>query len=159
MKNMLVLFLTFIATLSLMACTTDVTFNEKNEIETEDLPTLKVRFESEHIDAELGPSSWTITNSDGTSTAIETDTATPPELVQGKKHLVVPPESTLQLAFSKKPTKIMVNIWEENEQLRQNSTNMEIIVPAAEGLVIYEVITNWAQGQVIYAFAVEIQAE
>lgn len=159
MKRMQGLFLVLIAILSLMACTKDVPFNEKNDTGTEDLPTLKVRFENERIDAELGPSSWVITNGDGTKTAIETDTGPPPELVQGKKALVVPPESTLQLTFSEKPMKVTVNIWEEDEQLRQDFANMELTVPAADGLIVYEIIATWEQGQVIYAFSVDVQAE
>lgn len=160
MKKNRLIFLLFIAMISLVACTngqSEEAILDKNERSSSELPTLKVFYGNDFIEAEIGTSSWTINNSDGTKTSIESDTAGPTELVTGVSTFKASPESTIKLEFSNKPDEVIVNIWEENEQQEQDSTNMEIVLPDLEGVLIYEVIATWEQGTVAYAFSVEVE--
>lgn len=153
MKKMVLIILLFITTMSLFGCSNEL----GNEVELSNLPTLKVSNENKSIDAEMGTSSWTITNSDGTKTSTETDTAGPVELVKDASPLKASPESTIKLDFSDEPKEVIVNIWEEDNQLEQALTGMEVTTPEMEGLVIYEVIATWEQGIVHYAFSVDVE--
>lgn len=160
MKKSYLILLLFIAMISLVACTngqSDEPILDKNERSSSELPTLKVFYENDFIEAEIGTSSWIINNSDGTKTSIESDTAGPAELVTGVSTLKVSPQSTIKLDFSDKPEEVIVNIWKENNQLKQALTDMEFKVPEIKSLVIYEVIGTWEQGNVHYAFAVDIE--
>ena len=142
MRKVCLFVLLLIATVSLTACMSDLPLDD-----TKDLPTLKVVFENEIIKAEVGTSSWTINNKDGTKTTTESDTAGPVELVKESDSLEVSPGYTLELDFSVAPKDITVNIWEENKQLEQDATDMKIVVPDSEGLIIYEVLANWEIGR------------
>lgn len=153
MKKVAIIILLFVTIMSLFGCSNE----SGNELELSNPPTLKVSYENKSIDAEMGTSSWTITYSDGTNTSTETDTAGPVELVKDASPLKVSPESTIKLDFSNEPKEVIVNIWEEDKQLEQPLTGMEIITPEMEGLVIYEVIATWEQGIVHYAFLVNVE--
>lgn len=154
MKKVCLFVLLLIATISLTACISDSPLPLDDR---KDLPTLKVVSENEIITAEVGTSSWTINNKDGSKTTMESDTAGPVELVKESDSLKVSSGYTLELDFSVAPKDITVNIWEENKQLEQDSTDMKIVVPNSEGLIIYEVIANWEEGTIHYAFSVNIE--
>ena len=157
MKKNYSFILLFIGIILLIACTNNPIIDDKNEIARENLPSLEVVAENDRLEAAKGTASWTIENGDGTTTAVEMDTADPTELVKDMERLSASPGSRLQLEFSDNPGEIIVNLWEENEQLEQDSTNMEIILPDLESVLVYEVIATWEQGTVHYAFSVEIE--
>lgn len=152
-KKVTLIILLFVTTMSLFGCSNEL----GNELELNNPPTLKVSYENKSIDAEMGISSWTITNSDGTNTSTESDTEGPIELVKDTNPLKVSPASTIKLDFSNEPKEVMVNIWEEDKQLEQPLTGMELITPKMGGLVIYEVIATWEQGIVHYAFLINVE--
>ena len=155
MKKIALIILLFVTTISLFGCSNEL----GNESELSNPPTLKVSYENKSIDAEMGTSSWTITNSDGTNTSTESDTEGPIELVKDTNSLKVSPASTIKLDFSNEPKEVMVNIWEEDNQLEQPLTGMELITPGMEGLVVYEVVATWEQGIVHYAFSVDVEQD
>lgn len=78
-------------------------------------------------------------------------------MVKESDSLEVSSGYTLELDFSVDPKEITVNIWEENKQLEQDSTDMKIVVPNSESLLIYEVIAKWEEGTVHYAFSVNVK--
>ena len=118
MKKGYLIILLFIATISLIACTNEPIL-DKSERSSSDFPTLRVVSENDSVEAEIGTSSWTTNNKDGTKTTIESDTAGPAELVGDVSTLNVSPESIVKLEFSEKPKEVIVNIWEEGNQLEQ----------------------------------------
>lgn len=155
-KNYVIIFL-FIITISLVACTNNLTLDDKDEASSESLPILKVVSDNSSIKAEMSASSWTIHNNDGTYSSIESLAQTPIEIVKDMDSLEVSPESKLQLDFSDDPKDITVTIWKENKQSDQVSTDMKITLPDLEGLLIYEVIANWKEGTIHYVFSVDIE--
>lgn len=155
MKRRVLMILFFITTISLFGCSNEV----RNRSEVSSPPTLKVSYDNKSIDAKMGTSSWTITNSDGSKTTTDTDTAGPVELVKDMRPLKAPPESTIKLDFSHEPKEVIANIWEGDSQLEQSLNDMEIITPGVEGLVIYEVIGSWEQGTVHYAFIIDVDSQ
>ena len=153
MEKMILIILLLVTTISLFACSNGA----GNDLELSNPPTLRILYSNDSIDAEMGTYSWTITNSDGTETTTESDTDGPIELVKGKDPLKVSPESTIKLDFSNEPKEAKVYIWEdEDKQLEQVVTDMEVIIPDLKDLVIYEVVATWEQGIVHYAFSVNI---
>jgi hypothetical protein len=92
----------------------------------------------------------------GTKSTINADTSGPKELVKGSIPLVVPPKSVINLDFSDKPMSITVNIWQGNNIIKQAVTNNKIVVSESKGLIIYEVVGEWSQGTVCYAFLVQV---
>ncbi len=120
-------------------------------------PTLKVSYQDKSIDAKRGTYSWHIENDDGTRTGIEADAVAPPELVKNETPLSAPPKASLTLSFSDTPSDVTVDIWKDNEPIKQSLVGGKIVVPELNGTVVYEVTGKWEQGTVYYAFSVEVE--
>ncbi len=153
MKRVILSILMFTMAISLFACEDRL----ENQSELNNPPTLEISSGDETIDAKMGTSSWTIIDNSGDNVTINSDSEGPVELVKDMLELEVAPNSSLELNFSSEPDKVRVNIWEDDKELKQVVNNMEITSPDKEGLVVYEVIGEWEQGTVYYAFSVEVE--
>lgn len=117
-------------------------------------PRLVVLAGEEPVEVIRGTYSWSIDNEDGTITAVETDTAAPPDLVQGMTPTTVSIDTIVELNFEVEPDNFRVRTWEEDYTV--SSTRDDVLL-TREGLVIYEVRASWAQGKASYAFVLEIE--
>lgn len=117
-------------------------------------PELTVVAGDESVDAVMGTYSWSIDNEDGTMTAIEADSAAPPELVSTMTALEVTGDTSIELDFEIEPDSYTVKIWEEGNTVISKS---EEVLLTNEGTVIYEVLANWQEGTASYAFTLNIE--
>lgn len=125
----------------------------KNE-EVPEPPELIVVAGDESAETVIGTYSWSIDNEDGTMTAIEADSAPPPELVRNTTAIEVTGETSIELNFEIDPASYTVKIWEEDNTVISES---EEVLLTGEGRVIYEVLANWQEGTVSYAFTLDIE--
>ena len=89
------------------------------------------------------------------SISIEVDTDNPTDIVKyQQKTLVVNSGDVLNLVFKKNPVDVQVNIWKNNKIIEQELYNNKLIVPYGLGDLVYEVIVNYDQGTVHYAFVI-----
>lgn len=105
----------------------------------------------------MGTSSWTTIDSSGDHVTVHSDSEGPVELVKDMVPLEVSPNSNFELYFSNQPDRVGVNIWEEDKEIEQEISDMQITSPEKEGLVVYEVIGEWEQGTVHYAFSIQVK--
>lgn len=120
-------------------------------------PVLNISHENRRTHAERGTFSWSIHNDDGSEVMTSSDSEGPTELVKNTNPLKVPPKAIITLEFNDKPKEMLVNIWEDDKQIKQDFADMKLIVPESKGLVIYEVIATWEQGTSHYAFLVKVK--
>lgn len=173
MKRQLYLMPLFLVSLMVSAGCTDqgeemleesTSLNEANEAkagETEGMtgeelpepPGLKIIAGGEVIEALMGTYSWRIDNEDGTITAIEADTAPPPDLVRAMTPIAVTSDSVVELEFEVEPDRYSVRTWEEDYTV---SSSRDDVLLTRDGRVIYEVRASWAQGTATYAFVLDI---
>ena len=116
-------------------------------------PGLTVHAGEESVRAELGTYSWRIAHEDGTETAIEADSAAPPELVKLGEPLAVSSDAAVELDFEEEPQSYTVRIWNEENTVLSESDEVEL---SGQGTVIYEVLANWEEGKASYAFSLTI---
>lgn len=116
-------------------------------------PSLKVLVGDESIDVIRGTYSWSVNNEDGTITAIEADTAPPPDLVRAMTPIAVTSDSVVELEFEVQPDRYSVRTWEEDYTV---SSSRDDVLLTRDGRVIYEVRASWAQGTATYAFVLDI---
>ncbi|GAB2490685.1 hypothetical protein GCM10008929_13510 [Alkalibacterium psychrotolerans] len=116
-------------------------------------PSLKVLVGDEAIDVIRGTYSWSVNNEDGTITAIEADTAPPPDLVRAMTPIAVISDSVVELEFEVEPDRYSVRTWEEDYTV---SSSRDDVLLTRDGRVIYEVRASWAQGTATYAFVLDI---
>lgn len=105
------------------------------------------------IEALLGTYSWSVNNEDGTITAIEADTAPPPDLVRAMTPIAVTSDTVVELEFEVEPDRYSVRTWEEDYTV---SSSRDDVILTRDGRVIYEVRASWAQGTATYAFVLDI---
>lgn len=117
-------------------------------------PGLRVLAGDEEIEVVRGAYSWSVDNKDGTITAIEADTAAPPDLVRTLSPVTVSSDETVELDFETEPDTYTVRIWEEDYKV---SSERDDVLLSVEGVVIYEVLANWSQGTSTYVFTLEIE--
>lgn len=117
-------------------------------------PGLRVLAGNEEIEVVRGTYSWSVHNKDGTITAIEADNAAPPDLVRALSPLTVSSDETVELNFETEPDIYTVRIWDEDYKV---SSERDDVLLSVEGVVIYEVLANWAQGTSTYVFTLEIE--
>lgn len=128
--------------------------DEVNVYEKMNIPTLKVTSNSKDILVEKGVYSW---NKGGES--IKVDAASPEQIAAKMEGNKIVPESELILSFSEEP--INVNIIDRSE-LKGNPytfNNNKIIAPKEEGTYIYEIISEWSEGQVSFTIKVIVSNE
>jgi len=116
-------------------------------------PSLTVHAGEERIEAALGTYSWRIAHEDGTETAIEADSAAPPELVKLSEPLAVSSDTAVELDFVEEPQSYTVRIWDEENTVLSESDEVEL---SGQGTVIYEVLADWEEGKASYAFSLTI---
>ncbi len=128
-----------------------------NKAEVKSPPSLKVLYQDKSIEAARGTFSWSIKNKNGKIiSTINADTAGPAELVKGSAPLTAAPKSVLNLNFSDKPVNITVNIWQGTEIIKQTVIDNKVTIPESKASVIYEVVADWNDGTVCYAFLVNV---
>ncbi len=116
-------------------------------------PDLNISSEDDTITAVTGTYGWT-----ENSESVQADSDTPPNIVSFQENdLVVSKGEVLNLVFKKIPEDVQVNIWENDEILEQELENNKITLPDKTGNVVYEVVVDYDQGTVHYAFEVIIE--
>jgi len=115
-------------------------------------PELIIDYGDGQIKAVTGTYGWT-----ENSKSVQADSDTPPNIVDFQEdELVLSQEDTLNLVFKKTPNDVEVNIWKNDEVLKQELKDNKFTVPKEVGNVVYEVVVDYDQGTVHYAFQVEI---
>ena len=116
-------------------------------------PDLDVSSEDGMITAVTGTYGWT-ENSEN----IQADSDTPPNIVEFQEdELIVSQGEVLNLAFKKAPEDVQVNIWNNDEVIKQELDDNKLKVPNEVGKVIYEVVAEYEEGTVHYAFEVTVE--
>jgi len=116
-------------------------------------PKLVIDSGNQQFTAVTGTYGWT-----ENSQNIEADSDTPPNIVEFQEdEIIVNQRDTLNLVFKKVPNDVKVNIWKNSEILKQELNNSRFTVPKEVGNVIYEVVVDYDQGTVHYAFEVIIE--
>ena len=86
------------------------------------------------------------------------DTVSPPELVKDKVPFIVPPGSQIKIQFESVPLKVYAFQWKnENPQKDAITENNTILTPLEKGIYIYAISGEWKEGDVTYAFKIEVQ--
>jgi len=116
-------------------------------------PELIVDYGNGQVTAVTGTYGWT-----ENSKHIEADSDTPPNIVSFQENeLILSQEDTLNLVFKKIPNDVQVNIWKNDEVLKQELNNNKFTVPNEVGNVVYEIVVDYEQGTVHYALEVIIE--
>lgn len=153
-KKSLIMFSICILLFSIAGCKSNSTLEQQTQLESP--PELLILCENASIVAKTGTYSWTIDHGDGTGTGIEADSSAAPELVKDSIPLTVSPKSSLTLRFKNEPAAFTVNLWQGDQSIKQPIADNMIVVPETKGNAVYEVIGNWDQGTVYYAFLVNV---
>jgi hypothetical protein len=153
-----------IVLLSLLGCMNEEgSDTDNNEITGEESPkdtlqtppNLTISVGEEIVRLVRGTYSWSYNNGDGTSTGINADSGTPPNLVENQKLVDVTPNTEVRLNFETQPTNYQVMIWDTNNNIK--GTYDEVVLSEYNGKVIYEVLAQWEQGTVSYAFSLNVK--
>jgi hypothetical protein len=111
-------------------------------------PELKIGYGDQEITAVTGTYGWT-----ENSKHIESDSDIPPNIVDFQNdNLTVEKGALINLVFKKTPEDVQVNIWENDKPVGQDIEDNQLIVPDKLGEIVYEVIADYNQGTVHYAF-------
>ncbi|WP_208559453.1 hypothetical protein [Marinilactibacillus kalidii] len=127
----------------------DFSDNSTDEIDLTP-PILTVQAGGEVVEPVIGTYSWSDESTEGMDNSVEANSDSPPELVKDTTPLHLTDETSYNLAFDKAPDKVTVKVWD-------NETNT--VIPdedllSVEGEVTYEVLAEWPEGTVSYAFLV-----
>jgi hypothetical protein len=130
---------------------------DTNEVQR-NLPTLSVTNTNKSIsmNAVRGRFDWTVYNEDGTNCTILADHAGSMEMIKNIYPLAASNKDSLSFNFSKKPTSFRVYIIDGDRRIEQDILDNKVVVIQGKGLVVYEVIADWKQGTIGYAFSVEV---
>jgi len=116
-------------------------------------PDLDISSEDGMITAVTGTYGWT-----ENSESIQADSDTPPNIVEFQEdELIVSQGEVLNLVFKKTPEDVQVNIWNNDEVVKQELDDNKLKVPNELGSVVYEVVVEYEQGTVHYAFEVTVE--
>ena len=87
------------------------------------------------------------------------DTLAPPELLKSQTPVVVPSGSKVNLHFSYAPLSISASQWMNGTPVKQDLTdhNTTLRLPTEQGTYIYDIFAKWKEGDVSYAFTVQVQ--
>lgn len=156
-NNILILALMFLI-LTMMGCSNANVPDKHSEESSDDgiiaPPSLTIHIGDETVSPRLGTYSWRRHNKDGTATAVESDSSSPPELVQEDQPLQVTAEATIKLDFEKEPDRYTLRIWDEDHNVVSATDKIAL---SNQGIVIYEVLAYWEEGTASYAFSVIIE--
>ena len=151
------LVVTLIACLTI-ACSNSGAIDESEQGIGENLtepPNLTIAIGEKTLPTVIGSYSWTyydeITEE---NVAIEQDAASPPELVNKTDETVVHSDAEVGLLFDYPPSDYTVNVWDSGLMI---DTSDIVELSAYQGDVIYEIVANWEQGTVSYAFVLHIE--
>lgn len=128
--------------------------DEVNVYEKMNIPTLKVTFNSKDISVEKGGYSW-----DKGGESIIVDAATPEQIADKMEGNKIVPESELILSFSEEPINVNIIDWSELKGNSYTFNNDKFIAPKEEGTYIYEIVSEWREGQVSFTIKVIVSNE
>jgi hypothetical protein len=121
-------------------------------------PEVKVSSNNNKVVAVLGTYSWLYDNEDGTSTGIEADSEIPPKIVKYQTTpLITNLGSEVNLEFDKSPQELRVNIWNNNQKIREVKVEDTSFKTDEKGHLVYEIYAIWDQGSAHYAVKLNIQ--
>ncbi|QOR67329.1 hypothetical protein IM538_04095 [Cytobacillus suaedae] len=118
-------------------------------------PSLTISVGGNNFKTAMGTYSWSYSNSDGTLTFVNADSAAPPLLVKDHQAIDITSNTEVKLLFPKPPLDYQVRIWEVDGSIV--ASYKEVVLSGYTGRVIYEVTTTWEQGTVHYAFVLDIE--
>lgn len=86
---------------------------------------------------------------------VSTDHASPYQMANQIKSISAKPNETIDIKIEGEP-EISVYLWDENgrEKEIEQAAN-QITVPSSKGKYIYEVLAEWSNGTVSYAFVID----
>lgn len=117
-------------------------------------PDLLVIIDGERLQPARGSYSWSADTGNGIMKSTEADSFTPPQLVENHTPREVAPRSEIELIFETMPVSYEIIIWDENGNIK--STADQFYLSKQQGEVIYEVVAEWTEGEVSYAFTVNV---
>lgn len=129
-----------------------------SEPSSETPPNLRITVGEETVTAVRGSYQWSYRLEDGTTANKNASAAAPPELVKEKQAINVTPGTEIGLDFGKEPDDYKVKVWDSNTNEVKESYD-ELVLPNSDGIVIYEILGEWDQGDVSYAFTVDVRVE
>lgn len=88
---------------------------------------------------------------------VSTDHASPYQMANQIKSISAKPNETIDIKIEEEP-EISVYLWNENgrEKEIEQAAN-QVTVPSSKGKYIYEVLAEWSNGTVSYAFVIDIE--
>ncbi|AQQ53474.1 hypothetical protein [Planococcus lenghuensis] len=117
-------------------------------------PDLLVMIDGERLQPARGTYSWSADMGNGMVEAIVTESFAPPELVEGHTPREVAPDTEIELNFETPPVNYEIRIWNEDGMIKNIAEQFRL--SEQRGKVIYEVVARWEEGEVHYAFTVNV---
>ncbi|WP_203249111.1 DUF3221 domain-containing protein [Sporosarcina beigongshangi] len=99
---------------------------------------------------EKGGFRWTKGNQ-----TITTDAASPTQIAEKLEPITIKANSEAIVVIEQNPS-LSVYIWDTEQRTTASVKGGQITLPATSGNVIYEVVANWANGEVSFTFVVDI---
>ncbi len=121
--------------------------------EQSNVPSLKIISKNNPISVEEGGYKWTTTEGSSKNTTIY-DHASAEQIAHNMEGSKVLPQEKLHLTFTQKPNNVEVLYRGELKNVDYSFTNEIIIVPKNEGIYVFEIIGDWAQGRASYTIKI-----
>lgn len=141
--------------LLLTACSSE---SSKKESEKEFPPTMvgTIEVNGQQYDMAKGNYRWERKQEMETQ-VIQTDAASPYQIAENFDAIPVGPSETIHINIEDEPT-ITTYLWDENGRQKEISVkNNQMEAPESAGKYIYEVFSEWSNGEVSYMFVAEIK--
>ena len=141
--------------LIMSACSSD---SSKKESENEFSPTQTgtIEVNGKHYDLAIGNYRWERKKGMQTQ-VIETDAASPYQIAENFDAIPIGESKSILINIEDEP-KIAVYLWDENGRQKEVSVSKNLMVaPDSAGTYIYEVFSEWSNGEVSFTFVIEIK--
>lgn len=144
----------WIITLVLFGCTN----GEAVEMEKEFPPTTSGKIEVEGTEYDMLTGNYSWERKKGLVTEnVTTDAASPYHLADKFGAIQVWPNTEIKLKIEGNPRSFIYLWGEDGREKEVDGSNNRITVPASAGQYIYEVLGQWANGEVSYTFVVDVK--
>ena len=141
------LYLGFITMILILLGCSNETEKSNTECTDTEVPCLIVSGKNK-VEAVRGTTSWDI---------FEAVSEIPPYLVsyqEGKLEAKL--NSEIELQFSRKPISVIVYQWNDEERIREIQIEKNSFVVNQPGIIVYEVIAKWSEGNAHFAFEINV---
>lgn len=113
-------------------------------------PTGVVTIGETNYDMVRGGFEWTRGNE-----SVTTDAKGPTQIAENFEPIVVEANNKANIVIEQNPT-LSVYIWDAEQRTITTVKDGQITLPATNGLVIYEVVAKWSNGEASFTFVVDI---